>query len=617
MPRRHASLRPRVCVRVCVRRVCVRVCARACASLCASLALSLLLAATLLPAAALAQSAPPSVVGWLAQSSGAVWVTPASGQPWQAALPNQPVSPGEAVATAPNGQATIEVMAMRAALGPGSVLALDQLGAQGLTATETSGEVALDLSALPPATSVAVATPRGTVEIASPGFYEIAAGDANSPTIVTALDGSARIVNASAVEQVGPDQTATLEGGAGGAIDVAIMPAEPDALLQSLRASAAPPPAVAPPPAIAEMTGGAALAAYGAWSTAPDYGTVWYPNVAAGWAPYRYGQWTYVAPWGWTWCDSDPWGFAPFHYGRWVQVGPRWGWIPVAQGVSVSAGYPVYAPALVHFFGAGPNVGWVPLGPGEIYRPPYATSPAYLRAVNAYNVRNINHVNFTRVANNQLTINNFVNRRAATYVPGSVLADGRPVAPAFAHAPHADLAAFRPLPAGVPIRPAARPVPAAFHGAAAPPPFHRPAAPQPAAFRRVSAPPTAHPIAAPRAPEAVHPVHPAPAAATMQPHPAPEPHPAPHPTPAAVHPETQPRPAPRPETRPAAPPPHPEARPAPHPAEPPHPAPEAAHRPPEPPRPAPEQTARHAPPPSHPPEHPPAHPPERPEQRPG
>ena len=102
----------------------------------------------------------------------------------------------------------------------------------------------------------------------------------------------------------------------------------------------------------AEMTGYEDLDEYGAWQPTTEYGNVWFPRaVAADWAPYRDGRWVWVEPWGWTWVDNAPWGFAPFHYGRWVQVGTRWGWWP---GERVAR--PVYAPALVAFFG-GDNFG--------------------------------------------------------------------------------------------------------------------------------------------------------------------------------------------------------------------------------------------------------------------
>jgi hypothetical protein len=62
---------------------------------------------------------------------------------------------------------------------------------------------------------------------------------------------------------------------------------------------------------------------------------------------------------GWTWVDTAPWGWVPYHYGRWVFVGSFWAWAP---GPIMAV--PVYAPALVVFFG-GPVFGWVALGWGE------------------------------------------------------------------------------------------------------------------------------------------------------------------------------------------------------------------------------------------------------------
>ncbi len=139
---------------------------------------------------------------------------------------------------------------------------------------------------------------------------------------------------------------------------------------------------------------------YGEWGTDDNYGAVWYPsNVAADWAPYREGEWVWIAPWGWTWVDEESWGFVPYHYGRWIYRHHRWGWIP---GPIVDR--PVYAPALVAFFGnisvgvevfAGDNVGWVPLGPNDVYIPPYHHSRHYY-----------NQINITNTTINQTIINN-------------------------------------------------------------------------------------------------------------------------------------------------------------------------------------------------------------------
>ena len=131
-----------------------------------------------------------------------------------------------------------------------------------------------------------------------------------------------------------------------------------------------------------DVVGYADLDDNGDWAPAADYGAVWYPRVAAGWAPYREGHWAWIDPWGWTWVDDEPWGYAPFHYGRWAFIGGRWGWIPGPRQVM-----PVYAPALVVFVGGGGmafggNIAWFPLGPREVFVPSYHVSRGYLVNLN-------------------------------------------------------------------------------------------------------------------------------------------------------------------------------------------------------------------------------------------
>src|SRR6202012_5551823 len=86
----------------------------------------------------------------------------------------------------------------------------------------------------------------------------------------------------------------------------------------------------------------------GTWQTVPEYGPVWSPAVAPGWAPYRAGRWVWEPGWGWTWVSYEPWGWAPYHYGRWFRGGHGWAWYPGVYG------RPYYwSPALVGFFGWG------------------------------------------------------------------------------------------------------------------------------------------------------------------------------------------------------------------------------------------------------------------------
>ncbi len=188
------------------------------------------------------------------------------------------------------------------------------------------------------------------------------------------------------------------------------------------------------------MTGYEDLDANGDWFNDNEYGRLWAPRVlVAGWAPYRYGHWTNVRPWGWTWIDDAPWGFAPFHYGRWVQVRSRWCWWPGPY-----IGRPVYAPALVAWFGSagsglritsGPAVGWFPLAPREHFIPRYTTNANY--------IRRINHVT------NNITINPPSRYRnqvpGATIVPNQVFMNGNPVGTQRAHLPPHVIAGQAPI----------------------------------------------------------------------------------------------------------------------------------------------------------------------------
>jgi hypothetical protein len=167
--------------------------------------------------------------------------------------------------------------------------------------------------------------------------------------------------------------------------------------------------------------------------------------------------------------ENEPWGFAPFHYGRWVDEDHRWGWAPCPayQGGDSGTQYrPVYAPAVVSFFGLGVaagitaaalssgRIGWVPLGPNEAYYPSYHASPDYIRRINIVNVRNINTVNVTNNDYGNAAPEHFVNRRAATFVSAADMSRGAPVARYGRPVPASDFAGARPITPGFAARPA-------------------------------------------------------------------------------------------------------------------------------------------------------------------
>ncbi len=347
---------------------------------------------------------PPSRVGRVAEIAGTVSFHTTDESQWQAATLNYPVTSGNSFWTEPRSHAALEVGPSRIYLDSSTELDIGTLNDQGFVASMPQGAVYLQVSDPAGSAPFEIDTPRGQVHINQPGRYEVVAGDADHPTTVTAYDGGAEVTGPGVNLSLGPQQAAAITGQNENDLQVATGQAQqPDDFVQLVQSEeqasqVQPQPdqgtAQYPSP---EMTGAQDLNQYGSWQSTPDYGQVWYPQVSAGWAPYRYGHWAYVAPWGWTWVDDAPWGFAPFHYGRWVDYGGQWGWAPGPYDP-----YPVYAPALVSFFGdfggigvgvSFGDVGWVPLGWGEPYYPGYDVSE------HCFNQLNIAFVNTTIINN--------------------------------------------------------------------------------------------------------------------------------------------------------------------------------------------------------------------------
>ncbi len=409
----------------------------------------------ILPAAA-QDAAPPGRVGQIAYVSGSVSFNGSGSGGWAAASLNYPVSDGDALYTQGNAQAAIALDATRLTLAGDTELQITQLDAASFAATASQGEVFLAVNGLAPGQNFSIATPRGNVTISQNGDYDVTVGDNTAPTIIAVFQGAAT-VTADSTLPVAAGQAAVLSGA--DQTTAQITQAEPDAFAAAMLAQAAPPPPPYVPPVVSQMTGTYELSRYGSWDQNPQYGAVWYPRVAPGWAPYREGHWVNVSPWGWTWVESEAWGFAPFHYGRWIDEGGRWGWAPAPdyqRGGDYGPGYqPVYAPAVVSFFGVGVvagitaaalasgSVGWVPLGPEEPYYPSYRCPPDYVRRINIVNVRNFNNVNGYNEGG--FTPDHYANRRAATFIPADAMRNGDPVARYGRPVPAGEFAAARPM----------------------------------------------------------------------------------------------------------------------------------------------------------------------------
>jgi hypothetical protein len=399
----------------------------------------------LMAGSALAQDdvEPPALVGRISVVHGEVSMLRADETDWSQATINQPVTVGDAVYTANDGDARLQIGAADISLKGDTEVDIASLDDNSGRIRLDSGIISFRVAELPTADGLSIMTPRGTVLLTQPGTYRIDAGTEDLPTQVTAWTGGAQLGDSGTAVNITPGQTLLINGTA-------------DAPEYSYAGNIGEPPAEwrTPPRIVAipeaeryvppEMTGAEDLYDYGAFERAPDYGAVWYPrSVPVNWQPYRYGHWQYVRPWGQTWIDDQPWGFAPFHYGRWAYIGHRWGWVPGPYQRR-----PVYAPALVAFvggggigasisigIGGGGGIGWVPLAPGEGYRPPYRASPTYIRNINRTVVVNNVTVNNTVINNNGRrpgqppeTVAGLANRRFATVVPTNVMSGSRPVA---------------------------------------------------------------------------------------------------------------------------------------------------------------------------------------------
>jgi len=291
---------------------------------------------------------------------------------WTPAQLNTPLAPGDALysSTAANSELQIGTRAF-VRIGENTQLGFENQDPDFLQFKITSGHAAFDVRTLPAGHTVELDTPNGAFAIETAGYYRI---DTTPDTIafVTRRGGRATVTSASGeMLAIASSEEVVIQGNEKPSVETYVAPeldawdrwnyARTDHLIDPLSERYVPP----------DVYGADDLDHYGTWRVLPEYGPLWIPQgVPPGWAPYSAGAWIWDPYYQWTWVDYAPWGWAPYHYGRWVFVNGFWGWAP---GPLVAT--PVYAPALVAFFGgphfgasvgiSGPAVGWVALGWGE------------------------------------------------------------------------------------------------------------------------------------------------------------------------------------------------------------------------------------------------------------
>jgi len=371
---------------------------------------------------------PPARVARLNYMSGSVSFRPGTVEDWAEATLNYPVTTGDHLWSDENSAAEMHIGSTAIRLGAQTAVEFLNLDDQVAQISLHQGALNIRLRNIEGDQAFEIDTPGGAISLLRAGDYRIDVLPDENTTYVTVRDGEADVNGGGNPFTVRANEQVRIAGDPPAA-DVAPARA-PDGWDQwcmnrdrnedqAAQVSARYVPR--------EMAGNEDLSANGVWTETPDYGPVWTPRVAPGWAPYHYGHWAWVEPWGWTWIDDAPWGFAPFHYGRWAYYGGAWVWVPGAM-----VARPVYAPALVVFvggphstlaIGAGAGVAWFPLGPREVYNPGYHVSETYVRRVNVTHVTNVTTI---RTVTNVRYVNQTV-PGAVVAMPQHAFAGAQPV----------------------------------------------------------------------------------------------------------------------------------------------------------------------------------------------
>jgi hypothetical protein len=304
---------------------------------------------------------------------GTVWVRPPDSEEWIEYYQNGPLSDGTSVSVPDDSEAEIQFHGGQfMLLTGGTELDIRLLTAEKSSFQLFSGEIRFDLPREDFAPVSVLVPGGGRVDFPDPGRFWLSEADGGTRLVVRRGEGVVTVGRGMFHVQAG-------EEAAIGSREVNIRPFPDgaDEFTPSPPLTAYEQKAGVPPAAAYELRD------YGTWVFVSDYGYVWRPRVAAGWAPYVYGRWAWVSPIGWTWIAYEPWGWYPYHFGYWFHE-PYYGWVWTPHRTFVSVGFVFgrtvhfhrharFFPATVRFVREDSRVRWVPLRPGERFQRPTFT----------------------------------------------------------------------------------------------------------------------------------------------------------------------------------------------------------------------------------------------------
>ncbi|HZE46738.1 MAG TPA: hypothetical protein VE087_07665, partial [Xanthobacteraceae bacterium] len=159
--------------------------------------------------AARAEEAPPSAVGRISASTGAVSLRPGGGE-WGAAALNDPVIAGMAVRTTAPARAALGIGAARIALSGATELDIARLDDTTRQIAVQQGRIGIHLTRLAPGETVEIDLPRGGVWLLAPGDYDITAGNDQMPNRVAVFAGQAHFAGSGADRKIAAGSTLVL-----------------------------------------------------------------------------------------------------------------------------------------------------------------------------------------------------------------------------------------------------------------------------------------------------------------------------------------------------------------------------------------------------------------------
>ncbi|MGC3981257.1 MAG: FecR domain-containing protein [Steroidobacteraceae bacterium] len=375
---------------------------------------------------------PASRIARVSYLKGQVYVQTTDDDAWRNAGINQPLTSSDQLWTDDKGRAELQMGSTALQIDANTQLRLLELSDDVLQVEVTQGVVNVHVRNLSRNDTVEIDTPNAAITAQDEGTYRIEVADRDQQTLIQVRQGRAEVTGEKQSFNLRADEQLSLRGDTRLTADFDNVPRMDEfdrwANERNERAGRV----SSSRYVSADVIGYEDLDDYGYWRYYNDYGYVWQPTrIVSGWAPYRFGHWVWVTPWGWTWVDDAPWGFAPFHYGRWTTIDNRWCWVPGPRTVRA-----VYAPALVAWVGTpglsvsvsigAQPVGWIPLGPREVYRPVYRSSPTYILNINLSNSR-LNRNEFDRDYRRSPRDISYGNRAATTVVQASAFRDPRPI----------------------------------------------------------------------------------------------------------------------------------------------------------------------------------------------